>query len=90
MTDKNISHSGSFSPSFGGGRGEAFYELLGAEYIELIKLLKIMRISESGGQAKMMVDDGIVFRNGEPEFRKRAKLRAGDVIEVMEYRVRIE
>jgi len=66
------------------------YELKGAEYIELIKLLKTMRISESGGQAKMMVEDGIVFRNGEQEFRKRAKLRSGDLIEVFEYKIRIK
>lgn len=65
------------------------YELRGEEYIELIKLLKIMRISESGGQAKQMVDDGIVYRNGEQEFRKRAKLRAGDVIEVMDFKITI-
>jgi len=65
------------------------YELNGEEYIELIKLLKTMRIAESGGQAKLMVEDGIVFRNGEPEFRKRAKLRSGDVIEVFEYKIRI-
>jgi ribosome-associated protein len=65
------------------------FELHGEEYIELIKLLKIMRISESGGQAKLMVEDGIVLRNGEPEFRKRAKLRAGDVIEVFEFKIRI-
>ena len=66
------------------------YDLKGEEYIELIKLLKTMRISESGGQAKMMVEDGIVFRNGEQEFRKRAKLRTGDVIEVFDYKIRIE
>ncbi|MBW8331916.1 MAG: RNA-binding S4 domain-containing protein [Prolixibacteraceae bacterium] len=65
------------------------YELNGAEFIELIKLLKIMRVSESGGQAKMMVDDGIVFRNGEPEFRKRAKLRSGDLIEVMDFKIKV-
>lgn len=65
------------------------YELKGEEYIELIKLLKIMRISESGGQAKLMVEDGEVLRNGEPEFRKRAKLRVGDVIEVFEYKISI-
>jgi ribosome-associated protein len=65
------------------------YELKDEEYIELIKLLKIMRISESGGQAKMMVDDGIVYRNGEPEFRKRAKLRSGDVIEVMDFKIKV-
>ncbi|MBW8324578.1 MAG: RNA-binding S4 domain-containing protein [Prolixibacteraceae bacterium] len=66
------------------------YDLKGEEYIELIKLLKTMRISESGGQAKMMVEDGIVFRNGEQEFRKRAKLRTGDLIEVFDYKIRIE
>ena len=65
------------------------YELRGEEYIELIKLLKSMRISESGGQAKLMVEDGLVFRNGEPEFRKRAKLRAGDVIDVLGYTIKI-
>ena len=26
--------------------------------------------------------------NGEPEFRKRAKLRVGDVIEVFEFKIR--
>lgn len=66
------------------------YKLNGDEYIELIKLLKTMRISESGGQAKIMVDDGLVKRNGELELRKRAKLRAGDLIEVFEYKIKIE
>lgn len=65
------------------------YELNGEEYIELIKLLKIMRVSESGGQAKMMVDDGIVFLNGQLESRKRAKLRSGDFVEVMDHKIKI-
>jgi len=65
------------------------YDLNGEEYIELIKLLKIMRVVESGGQAKLVVEDGLVYRNGEQELRKRAKLRAGDVIEVFEYKIRI-
>ncbi len=65
------------------------YNLNGEEFIELIKLLKILRIAESGGQAKLMVDDGIVYLNGQQEFRKRAKLRSGDVIEVMDFKVKI-
>ncbi len=65
------------------------YELKGSEYIELIKLLKIMRISESGGQAKMIVDDGIVYLNGQLESRKRAKLRSGDLVEVLDFKIRI-
>jgi len=65
------------------------YELNGQEYIELIKMLKIMRVSESGGQAKMMVDEGIVFLNGQLESRKRAKLRSGDFVEVLDFKIKI-
>lgn len=54
---------------------------LSTEYIELIKLLKILRWVGSGGEAKVMVENGEVLRNGELEYRKRAKLIIGDVIE---------
>jgi ribosome-associated protein len=55
---------------------------LKTEYIELTQLLKATGISETGGHAKLMVEDGIVFVNGNQESRKRAKLRPGDVIKV--------
>jgi len=51
------------------------------EYIELIRLLKYLRWAESGGHAKIMVDEGLVKLNGTKEYRKRAKLRKGDVVE---------
>jgi len=60
------------------------------EYIELIKLLKLKQIAQTGGHAKMMVEDGLVKVNGEQEFRKRNKLRPGDVIEVEEYIIEIQ
>jgi ribosome-associated protein len=50
------------------------------EYIELIQLLKATGLAQTGGHAKMIVDDGLVKRNGETELRKRAKLVAGDKI----------
>jgi len=56
---------------------------LTSEYIELIKLLKLLRIAETGGHAKIIVEDGEVYLNGIQEFRKRAKLRTGDKIKVM-------
>ena len=52
------------------------------EYIELYKLLKVLDLAGSGGQAKMIVADGYVFRNGEVETRKRAKIVSGDVLVV--------
>jgi ribosome-associated protein len=66
------------------------FKLNGAEYIELIKLLKLLRIAESGGHAKMMVEAGEVRLNGQVEFRKRAKLRNGDLVETAGKRISIE
>jgi len=60
------------------------------DYIELIKLLKATGIAESGSFAKEMVEQGDVLLNGEPESRKRAKLRRGDKIEVADQVIIIE
>ncbi len=57
------------------------------DYIELIQLLKALGIAETGGHAKMIVEDGEVLRNGEVELRKRAKLVPGDVIELEEIKI---
>ena len=64
------------------------YKLTG-EFIELISLLKYLHLAESGGHAKMMVDEGQVKRNGETEYRRRAKLRQGETIEVEGTKVHI-
>jgi ribosome-associated protein len=66
------------------------YSLNGAEYIELIKLLKLLRIVSSGGEAKMMVEGQEVTLNGNQELRKRAKLRVGDVIHIFDEEITIE
>ncbi len=50
-------------------------------YIELIKLLKVCGIAESGADAKMMVEEELVKVNGEIELRKRYKVRTKDKIE---------
>ena len=52
------------------------------EYIELIQLLKAIGLAQTGGHAKMIVEEEMVLRNGEVETRKRAKLIIGDKIEV--------
>lgn len=52
------------------------------EYIELIKLLKASHICYSGGEAKQLVEEGLVFYNGVQEFRKRAKIRKGDLVQI--------
>ena len=63
---------------------------LTSEYIELVKLLKLLRIVETGGHAKFLVEEGEVFLNGEQEFRKRAKLRSGDEVEILGEKIVIQ
>lgn len=57
------------------------------EYIELIKLLKVTQIAESGAIAKILVDNEEVIRNGEIETRKRAKIRKGETLEVLNQKI---
>ena len=66
------------------------FSLEGTEYIELIRLLKYVGIAKNGGHAQELVVQGAVLRNGMPELRKRAKLRAGDLIRVVEDEILIK
>ncbi len=52
------------------------------DVLRLDHYLKSRGISETGGQAKMMIQNGEVKLNGQVETRRRKKLVAGDVVEV--------
>lgn len=52
------------------------------EFIELHKLIKLLDLVDTGGQAKMLIEDGLVIRNGVVETRKRAKIIKGDKIQI--------
>jgi ribosome-associated protein len=52
------------------------------EYIELYKLIKILALVDSGAEAKQIIEQEHVFRNGELETRKRAKIRSGETITI--------
>lgn len=51
------------------------------EYIELIKLLKITGLCDSGGMAKVVTGEGRVRVDGIVELRKRCKIRKGQTVE---------
>ena len=63
---------------------------LKSKYIELVKLIKLLGIAETGGHAKNMIDNGEVMLNGTRESRKRAKLRPGDKVEMADITILIE
>lgn len=56
------------------------YELTGYEYIELNKLLKMMRVVGSGGEANVHIENEEVLVNDRVETQKRKKLRIGDQV----------
>ena len=52
----------------------------GEAFVPLDKLLKIMRLVNSGGEAHTVILSGLVKVNGETEIQKRKKIRVGDVV----------
>ena len=59
------------------------------QYIELIKLLKLTGVAESGGEAKKIVEEEQVQYNGKVDTRKRLKVRKGDTIHVFDHQINI-
>ncbi len=60
---------------------EQEYELGTYEFIELNKLLKLLGLVGTGGEANMLIENGEVLVNDSVETQKRKKLRAGDKVE---------
>ncbi len=54
---------------------------LKGEYVRLCDLLKLAGIADSGGRGKHSVAEGEVTVDGQPESRKTAKIRAGQIAE---------
>ncbi|PSN19486.1 RNA-binding protein [filamentous cyanobacterium CCP5] len=51
-------------------------------HIKLDQFLKLRQIVATGGQAKMLIQEGFVSVNGEVENRRGRKLAIGDWVEV--------
>lgn len=49
-------------------------------YIELSKLLKFLDLVNNGGHAKDVILDGLVYVNGNQEYRIRNKIKVWDVV----------
>lgn len=52
------------------------------EFITMDKLLKFSGVADTGGQAFLMVEDGVVRLNGQLVTEKRKKVHLGDVVNI--------
>ena len=56
---------------------------LTAAFIKLDALLKVSGVTDSGGEAKHVIQDGRVRVNGQVVTERGRKIRAGDQVEVV-------
>jgi len=61
----------------------------GQPYIQLNKLLQVLHIAQTGGHAKIIIQNEEVSVNGAIETRVRNKLITSDIIEVGDFRIKI-
>ena len=59
------------------------------EFIKLDSLLKVAGVANTGGQAKIMILEGLVKVNGELATQRGKKIRQDDVVEVSEPKAKI-
>ena len=62
---------------------------LRGEHVALCDLLKLTGIASSGGQGKLMIANGEITVDGQPEHRKTAKIRAGQMVQGLGQTVRV-
>jgi len=55
---------------------------ISTEFIKLDQFLKFAGAADTGGECKMMVQEGYVLVNGEQELRRGRKLYPGDTVSV--------
>lgn len=60
------------------------------EFIKLEALLKLSNLVDSGGQAKLFIQDGEVLVNGEVCLMRGKKLRPGDVVAFRGKEIRVQ
>lgn len=59
------------------------------DMIRLGQFLKLANLIDSGSDARILLADGSVRVNGEPERRRGRQLRRGDVVTVQDHHVRV-
>jgi ribosome-associated protein len=59
------------------------------DYIPMIQLLKATNLVETGGEAQIVVAEGEVKYNGQVDYRKRLKVKKGDIVEFRGTKIKV-
>ena len=59
------------------------------DYIQMIQLLKATHLVITGGEAQIVVTEGEVKYNGAVDYRKRLKVRSGDIVEFRGEKIKV-
>ena len=62
---------------------------LQGDFIPMIQLLKATGLVETGGEAQMVVIEGLVKYNGQVDYRKRLKVKKGDTVQFMNKQIKV-
>ena len=63
--------------------------ILEGDFIPMIQLLKATDLVPSGGEAQIVVMEGLVKYNGEVDYRKRLKVKKGDIVEFNNQKIKV-
>lgn len=62
---------------------------LDGDFIPMIQLLKATDLVMSGGEAQTVVEAGLVKHNGKVDYRKRLKVKKGDIVEFNKQKIKV-
>lgn len=62
---------------------------LDGEFIPMIQLLKATNLVDTGGEAQIVVTQGEVKYNGTVDYRKRLKVKKGDIVEFKGTKIKV-
>ncbi|HYK77582.1 MAG TPA: RNA-binding S4 domain-containing protein [Daejeonella sp.] len=63
---------------------------LEGDFIPLIQLLKACHLVQTGGEAQIVVSEGLVKYNGQTDYRKRLKVKRGDIVEFRGQQIQVK
>ncbi len=65
------------------------YVKIETDWIKLDSLLKLASVAQTGGHAKILIQEGQVKLNGMIEYQRGKKIKHGDIVEVEDIKISV-